>query len=393
LTTVTLHYTVRKRGNLFWQPTPKMQALGFKPKALGPEGPDSIAEAKRLYEAWKIARDSQGVDTRYPEGSFGHYVDLYKRTKAWAKKAVRTREDYDRAWKQINTWRPAPSKPTLSCTVIDRITPDLCEAFYEHLAAAVSPSERYRVVKCLKALLEDARVRLRWDYASPADVLRNPQPQGRSAIWLAAEIEDMSAVAAISGFEAMSLAIEVAWETMFSPVDVRTLRPRQMKRDAGGYYFHRARTKTDVEAFGYISEDLAVRLLAYLERQKRAEADDTPIFRTRDFAVGSGRRPRAIAYRTKDLFAKDFRAVREIVFPGDTRQLMDIRRSANVEADAAGADKKTMGELLANGLADSRFLDQTYTPATVTKARQVAEQRADGRTKLAAEAVRLRAAN
>jgi hypothetical protein len=64
---------------------------------------------------------------------------------------------------------------------------------------------------------------------------------------------------------------------------------------------------------------------------------------------------------------------------------MDIRRSANVEADAAGADKKTMGELLANGLADSKFLDETYTPPTVTKAREVAAQRLEGRRKLASE--------
>jgi hypothetical protein len=81
------------------------------------------------------------------------------------------------------------------------------------------------------------------------------------------------------------------------------------------------------------------------------------------------------------------------MFPGDTRQLLDIRRSANVEADAAGADKATMGELLANGLADNRFLEETYTPPTVAKAREVAAQRVAGRAKLAGEVTRLRAAN
>ena len=59
-------------------------------------------------------------------------------------------------------------------------------------------------------------------------------------------------------------------------------------------------------------------------------------------------------------------------------------------ADAAGADKRTMGELLANGLADNKFLDQTYTPPTVAKAREVAAQRIQGRTKLAAEVMRQR---
>lgn len=380
---MTLPYTVRKRGNLFWQPTPKMRALGFQPKALGPEGPESVAEARRLYEAWLTARAGTSTDTRYPEGSFGHYFDRYKRTKAWAKKAPRTRDDYDRAWKHIDAWRPEAGKPTLSCTIIDRIGPDVCEAFYDHLAASLSPSERYRVVKCLKALLEDARVRLRWEYASPADVLTNPQPRGRHQIWLAAEVEDLAACAAMLGFEGLSLGIDLAWETMFSPVDIWTLRPRELAQDGSGWFAHHRRGKTGKEAYAALSDALASNLAGYLDRQARAEADETPIIRQRDGG----------AYRNKDTFAADFRDVRAVVFPGDTRKLMDIRRSANVEADAAGVDKKTMGELLANGLADSRFLEETYTPPTVTKAREVARQRVEGRAKLAGEVTRLRAAN
>jgi hypothetical protein len=308
---------------------------------------------------------------------------------------ARTREDYERGWAYIDAWAPKPGRPTLSRTVVNQITTELCEAFYQHLEATVSPRERWRAVKALKVLLADAVVRLRLGYESPAANLANPQPSGRIEIWLGAEVEDLAAVAAIAGFEGMSIAVEVAWETMFSPVDVRTLRPRQMKRDAAGWYFHRNRTKTEAEAFGYVSDDLAARILDYLSRQGRAEADDTPIFRGRDIAPGAlGGRPRSAgAYKTKDTFAKDFRLIRDIAFPGDSRQLLDIRRSANVEADAAGADKKTMGELLANGLADNTFLDKTYTPPTVTKAREVAAQRVQGRAKLAAEVKRLRAAN
>lgn len=52
-----------------------------------------------------------------------------------------------------------------------------------------------------------------------------------------------------------------------------------------------------------------------------------------------------------------------------------------------------MGELLANGLADSKFLEETYTPPTVTKARDIAAKRLEGRKKLATEVARLRAAN
>jgi hypothetical protein len=381
LTLVRLRYTVRKRGNLFWQPTAEMRELGFTPKPLGPEGPESIAEARRLAEAWDRARTDHGRDTSYPPGTFGHFWDRFRKTTGWAKKALRTREDYERAWAHIDSWRPAQDKPTLARTLITAINADMCEAFADHLEKTVSPNERHRTVKWLKVLLADAVVRLRLGYASPAAVLKNPQPKGRTAIWLGAEIEDLAAIAAIAGFEGMSLAIRLAWETMFSPVDVWTLRPRELAQDGQGAFVRRSRAKTGKEAYAALSEALAADLTDYLARQNRAEADETPIIRQRD----------GNAYRSKDTFGDDFRAVREIAFGSDEdRKFLDIRRGANVEADAAGADKKTMGELLANGLADNRFLEETYTPPTVAKAREVAAQRMAGRAKLAGEVMRMR---
>lgn len=380
MTSVRLRYTVKKRGKLFWQPTPEMRALGFEPKALGDDGPAAQAEALRLYGLWTAAMAERGKITNYPPGTFGEFWDLYRTSETWKKKGARTREDYDRAWKHIDTWRPKPDRPTFSRTQVDHISTTLCEGLNAHLERAVSPNERHRTIKALKVLLADMVVRLRLGYASPAAKIANPQPAGRAAIWLGAELEDLAAGAAMAGFEGISLAIETAWETMFSPVDVRTLRPHQIKSDGHGFYIQRDREKTGKEAFAAISDHLASALQTYIKRQGRGEADDTPIFRQRDGMV----------YRTKDTFAGDFRDVRSFMFPGDKRQLLDIRRSANVEADAAGADKKTMGELLANGLADSKFLDETYTPPTVAKAREVAEQRIQGRAKLAGEVMRHR---
>lgn len=380
-----LRYTVRKRGNLFWQPTPEMRELGFQPTPLGPDGPEAHAKALRLAAAWDKAKAERGKITDYPLGTFGAFWDRLRGSKQrpsawWTKKAVRTREDYERAWTYIDAWRPDASRPTLSRTLIPSINTELCEQFYDHLARTASPRERWRAIKGLKILLADAVVRLRLGYASPADKLVNPQPAGRSAIWLGFELDELAAVALLAGYEGMSFGIRIAWETMFSPIDVWTLRPRQLKRDVGGWYAHRERTKTDKEAFAAISDELATDLFDYLERQGRAEADETPILRQRD----------GNAYRSKDTFGDDFRDVRSIAYPGATRQFMDIRRSANVEADCAGADKKTMGELLANGLADNKFIDDTYTPPTVAKAREVAEKRIQGRAKLVGEAMRLR---
>lgn len=380
-----LRYTVNKRGKLFWQPTAEMRALGFSAKALGDDTPESRAQAKALAEAWDRAKKEREKVTAYPPGSFGAYWDRLRGSKEhpsawWVKKAPRTREDYERAWAHIDAWRPGSGKPLLSHTGIGAITTELCEQFNAHLESTVSPRERWRTIKGLKILLADAVVRLRLGYASPAAKLVNPQPAGRSSIWLGAEIDKLARTATAEGYHGMALAIRLAWETMFSPVDVWTLRPPEIAQDGQGWYADHERAKTSKRALAALSEALAADVLAYLREQDRAEADQTPIIRQRN----------GQAYRSKDTFGDDFRTVRNKAFPGDKRQFLDIRRSANVEADAAGADKRTMGELLANGLADSKFLDETYTPPTVAKAREVAAQRVQGRVKLAAEVMRQR---
>ncbi|MDZ4108104.1 MAG: hypothetical protein U1E18_00705 [Brevundimonas sp.] len=376
---IKLRYVRNKRGNLFWEPTPTMRALGFLPKPLGPDAPPAWAEAQSLYENWLRARDGSEtftVEETYPPGSLGEYYRLFKaKSKAWRKKALRTKEDYERAWKHIG--------PHLGRKTITKISVTDIEDFEEVLDTTLSPSERYRVMKCLRALFADAIVRLRLNIKSPALAVANPQPQGRSQIWLGSEIQKLVAGAYELEMDGMAVAIMIAWDTLFAPVDVRTLTKQQLRRDAVGWYLHRSRTKTDREAFGHLTDETAAALQAYLNE---LGADLLP-------TAALIRRKSGKAYAQgvsgKNYFAQDFRAVRAHVFPGDQRQFLDIRRSGNVEADAAGADKSTMAELLANSMDSSAFLDATYTPATVSKARQIAVTRKEGRERLAAEVDRV----
>jgi hypothetical protein len=388
MTSVRLPYVRRKRGNLFWEPTPAMRARGFGPKPLGPEGAESIAEARRLYASWLKALAEQPKVTDYPPGTFGAFWDRMRgsaeRPSAWwAAKSARTREDYLRAWVHIDAWRPAgdgDERPTLSRTLISRIGADLCEQFYAHLATSVSPRERWRAIKSLKVLLSEAVVRLRLPYASPAARLVNPQPAGRTALWFGAEVAKLIATAEAQGYAGMALAIRLGWDTLFSPIDVWTIRKSWIRRDAAGQYIARdgGRAKTGREAFGYLSAATSAALEAYLEALGVELPPDGLVIRQRN----------GHAYRSKDTFGDDFRAVRAVAFPGDTRQFLDLRRSGNVEADAAGADKATMALILANTIDRSKFLDETYTPPTVTKAREVARQRLRGRKRLAGEMMR-----
>lgn len=392
-----LRYVVRKRGKLFWQPTPEMRLLGFQSKPLGADTPEARDEARALARKWDEAKSKRGVVTNYPPGSLGAFYDRLKGNGArpsiwWNKKSLRTREDYERAWKNIDAWRPAANRPLLSHTLITSISTELCEQFFVYLdgtsakdgkpgvPGAVSPNERWRTIKGFKILLHEAVVRLKLGYESPAASLTNAQPAGRWQIWLGHEVDALALRAVQMQRIGLSLGIRSAWETLFSPVDVRTLSRSMLKRDGTGWYFHRERTKTTKEAFAAISDQLADDILAYVDSLGFALADNAPMFRQRD----------GHAYRNKDTWSGDFRDVRDDLYPKDKRQFQDLRRSGNVEADIAGADKETMGELLANTLAKSKFLEETYTPPTVAKAREVALQRIQGRAKLATEAVRQR---
>lgn len=375
MTTIKLRYVTRRGGRLFWEPSAIMRARGFSPIPLGPDGPEAQARALALYQSWlKVnAGEDRKPEKSYPAGSLGAYYQRLRRSKSFARKQPRTVEDYDRAWPRI--------EPLLGSRTITRITVQDVEDLVEELEKTVSDTERYRTIKVLRALLADAILRLRLNITSPALGVKNPQPAGRSAIWLGAEIPMLIASAESPEVNqpGMAVAIRIAWDTLFSPVDVWSASASQLKKDAGGWYLHRPRTKTSKEAFGALSDETAKALFAYLESLGVALTPGARLIR----------RPSGRAYTSKNYFAQDFRAVRNAALPGDTRQVQDLRRSGNVEADAAGADKETMGEILANNIASSAFLDDTYTPPTVAKARQVHELRTQGRDRLKHELERI----
>jgi hypothetical protein len=373
VTTVRLRYVRRKRGNLFWEPTPAMRAKGFLPKPLGPETVESIAEAGELYKAWLKAARTVERGTTWPPGSLGAYFDRMKLTAKWTKKKPRTREDYDRAWRRLQGLAPK---------VLTRITVEDCERLSDALEAEHGPHERYRTVKVLRAIYADAIYRLKLiGFPSPAKGFPNPQPKGRGAIWLGAEVVILIATAEREGYAGMALAIRIAWDTLFSPVDVWSMTIGEVRRDQAGPYIERDRTKTGREAFGHLTPETGARLDAYIAALPGEQLPSAQILRQRN----------GHAYRSKDTFGDDFRAVRKAAFgAGERRQFQDLRRSGNVEADAAGASKSDMAEIMANTMDTSAFLNETYTPPTVAKAREVAALRLAGRWKLAGEMTRRR---
>jgi hypothetical protein len=80
--------------------------------------------------------------------------------------------------------------------------------------------------------------------------------------------------------------------------------------------------------------------------------------------------------------ADDFGTLREAIFPGDKRRLMDMRRSGTLEAIAGGAEGFALAAKMANSIEHSNALHRTYAPVDEVAVQNVDEARLRGRRKL-----------
>jgi len=364
-------YYVVRRGRAFFQlGRERAQRVDMAPSIpLGEDGKKSRAEAWKLYHAWlsNCGRKPEQPEARkYSPGTFGSWFDHYRNTRSWVRKAATTRREWFDSWKYI--------EPYLANFKIRRITPNDIETMHEDLERDHGETIRWRAIKITRALFNAAKAHQVID-SVPTLTLPNTPPRGRTAIWFADEVATLIETAEKIERVAMQIAIRVGWETLFQPVDVRTLTLDNRHRDNIGAYFHRERSKTKAEAFGYISDETDALIDAYVASLPITIMPDQPFLRTsRDAHV-----------YTKARFIDDFRIVRKEAFGEDeTRRFQDIRRSGNVEADLAGASPEDRAEILANLLHEDKFLEDTYTPPTVAKARKIAQMRINGRDALAA---------
>lgn len=371
------YYVVRKGRGYFEIGKERAKASGLlASEPLGEDGPEAWAKARRAYEAYKAALDPNNKRRLggYPPGSLGAAWTLWRTTPEWKAKAARTREEYERAWDDH-------IDPNFGKRPINKITVSDSEGLHRRLQADLSPSDAHRTLKIWRAILnmlEKKHLLAR----APIGSVTNPMPKGRGQFWLASEVSRLLRAAHLlhrvtkdDRWQAMGLLVRLGWETALSPTDCRTLKLEMLKRDRSGWYVERERTKTGAAAKPPISDALADALKAYAQRGGR-----TPL-------------PTAILFTNTqgdpmDRFhmADQFRDLRRVAFgKGEARQFMDIRRSANLEADLGGASAQDRAAVMANALDKNKALDAVYTPVTVARARKAQEARKTGRALLAQE--------
>jgi hypothetical protein len=199
MTRIKVRHYVVKRGRIgFWQPTPKMRALGFASVPCGRDGPDAWVTAEEWNRRWDATRRGQAPSpamaaadnlsperseelTVYPVRSLGEAFRRYRRIDEWARKAPRTREEWWRAWRRI--------KPVLSDCDPRTVTLEDVSAWRKAIEDTLSLREAHRCVKIWRALWKvSAALGYCIRDADPSLGVRNTAAKGRSETWSEGEV-------------------------------------------------------------------------------------------------------------------------------------------------------------------------------------------------------------
>ena len=348
-------------------------------------------------QRWQATRRGEGLpesetiaedEVYYPAGSVGAAFKVFRQSDTWASKAPRTREDYWRAWKHI--------KPIFGDLDPNTITFEEFDVFYAHLKKRISPRELHRTVKCWRVLWTVFEAMKLVTHKDPSFARANTAPQPRKAIWSEGEVIRLVKTAWREGYHGLATLIAVGYDTAFSPVDARELVAGDMVSDGERIWFDVKRTKTNRDAVGTVTPRTQRLLKAYLEWLGVELHADAPIFRTRGGKSvsrpgnagehggdhGGGRNWGPVPY-TKDKLAADFRVIRARVFgPKEDRKLLDLRRTAAVEAIAGNAAGTQVSAKLANSISATNAIHKTYAPVDMAQVRAADEARALGRRKM-----------
>jgi hypothetical protein len=372
-------------GRRYWRPKRGMRALGFQIVRCGPDGPEAWAIADEWNKRWQairkgeapplvnldqLSRDEAEAARRYPPGSVGAAFQVYIRTPEWAARAPLTRDKiWWPAWHRIRDMWGDVAPDTIRFEMMSK-----WRAALEKKHGRSVAHKTLRVWRTFWKIMLGMKIART---ADPSTGIRNRAPAPRWQRWSEGEAVRLVKTAWRRGYGGLACIVAVAWDTQFSPVDVRTLAARHRNTIGGRLVFDRqtdGRAKTGRAAIGTLSTRTERLVAAYLRNMQIELHPDAILFRTRS---GNG-------YR-RDTLAHDFAAVRALVFPKDKRRLMDMRRSGVVEAIAGDAGPIGLAAKLANSIGRSNTLHKTYAPVDIEAVRNTDAARLRGRRRMRTE--------
>jgi hypothetical protein len=310
------------------------------------------------------------VARRYPPGSMGAAFQVYIRTPEWTARASLTRDKiWWPAWFRIRDMWGDVAPDTITFEMMSK-----WRAALEKKHGRGVAHKTLRVWRTFWKIMLGMRIART---ADPSMGIRNRAPAPRWQRWSEGETVRLVKTAWRHGYHGLACVIAVAWDTQFSPVDVRTLKGRHRAMSGGRLVFDRqtdGRTKTGRAAIGTLSARTERLVNAYFAKLRIDLHPDGVLFRTR---TGN-------AYG-RDTLAHDFATVRALAFTGDKRRLMDMRRSGVIEAIAGDAGPLALAAKLANSIGRSNTLHKTYAPVDIEAVKNTDEARLRGRRRMRAE--------
>jgi hypothetical protein len=390
-------YLVGIKGRYYWRPTARMKRAGFQERRLGKSELAAKLEATRLNAEWDQYRFGERNDPNvmvYPHGSLGQ---AYARALALreaerkAKGIVWTREqkardDWPRAWRWIG--------PVFGDYAPLAVVAEDLLALRAKVAERVSESEAFRVIKVWRTLWAKLTP-LGYTVppgSDPSLTFANSAPAPRQQTWSQHDVARLVQRAWREGYYGLAALLSTAWDSMLSPVDVRSLTVGQRLNDGHGSVFSLARAKTGRPAAATLSRWSEAILDAYLDKLGVTLHNATPLFWTRGgSSTAKGGRPWPPRPYTSDRLGIDFRHIRALVFGlHDQRQIQDMRRSGAVEAMRGDASPTKLSAKMANTISSSNRLHRTYIPVDIAAVRDVDEARAVGRERNRGKKLQLR---
>ena len=342
-----------------------MKSEGFSPVRCGLDGPQAWAVATVWNERWQRHRQGREQDElpKWPAGSIGEAFERYKKLDEWQAKSEGTREEWELEWSRI-----APVFGDLPPTSAE-ITLETLSRFRRLIAETVSLGEAWRVIKIWRALWNVcAALGYCAAKTDPSLAIRNTQPKPRSASWSEGEAVRIAKQAWRKGYLALAVAIAIAWDTQFSPVDVRRLTPAEIAGKGKDRRFDLSRAKTGRAAIGTLSKRTLAMLDAYLALHP--------------CEVGAILRNRSGTIYSKWTLPDDFAVIREQIFPGDKRRLADMRRSGALELAAGQATPGATAAKMANSIETANVIHKTYQPVNLASVRLADDARKAGRQRI-----------
>ena len=379
------YYRVR-RTRAFWEPGAWGARFGFAGSVpLGEDGPDAKAKAihwNAKLDAARATADQPPVPAKssYPPGSLGSFFEKWTGldggggSEAWRLKAPRTQAEYIRSWPHI--------AKRFGGVLITRISPVASEQFHVDIhpshprhpqrdpkgAMKLGHTDAHRVLKNWRSILQ-ALVAHGLLPTAPIGQVSNPAPPGREELWLHDEVMDLAQGAAFGGYFGLAVALLIIWDAMLSPVDGRTLTWGRWRRTEDGAEIAVTRAKTGRKTWASVTQETAQAVdvyRAWLESNGAPTAPEDLMIRRPATNWPPRWRDTPGPY-TANLLAKHFAVVREAVFPGDERQLLDLRRAGLTEARTGGAELADLGRAAANSLDKNEALQSTYIRASSKK--------------------------